>query len=331
MKKIVFVILSIFAFVAYADNTITSKEYVDGQVSNLQTQIPAKNTNTVLTNTGTAGTVGEKAIYDASAAYGAQSDALVTAGAFNSAIQNALESEFVCVEWQGSVHDNAHCLLYEVRGATQMHPLPTGYTHLEYLESSGIQWIDTGVVPDDTFGLRVKGQILVNNAWDNVIVGVREQNSRFWIDIDFSINNNLGSVLIGWNSYRPAVNAPQLKVMGTNMFTIESNYKNSRVATVNGEIYNVGTLDTLLRPRSSSIYVFASHSDSDGVIYRTAARVWELKISQETDIVHNYVPARRDSDGELGLYDTVTNTFFTNAGTGEFIAGPVASYLPQGN
>jgi hypothetical protein len=119
MKKLLFVILSLFAVVAYADNTITSKEYVDGQVSNLQTQIPAKNTNTVVMNTGTAGTVGEKAIYDTSAAYGTQTDALVTAGAFNSAMQNALESEFVCIEWQGSVHDNAHCLLYEVRGATQ--------------------------------------------------------------------------------------------------------------------------------------------------------------------------------------------------------------------
>ena len=118
MKKLLFVVLALFAFVAYADNTITSKEYVDGQVSNLQTQIPAKNTNTVLTNTGTAGTVGDKVIYDTTAAYGAQSDALVTAAAFNSAVQNALESEFVCVEWLGDVHDNAHCLLYEVRGAT---------------------------------------------------------------------------------------------------------------------------------------------------------------------------------------------------------------------
>ncbi|MBO4672360.1 MAG: hypothetical protein J5608_01770 [Alphaproteobacteria bacterium] len=119
MKKFLLSFLFVVVGIAYADNIITSKEYVDGQVATLQTQIPAKNTNTVVMNTGTTGEIGEKAIYDTTATFGAQSDALVTAGAFNSAVQNALESEFVCVEWQGSVHDNAHCLLYEVRGATQ--------------------------------------------------------------------------------------------------------------------------------------------------------------------------------------------------------------------
>ncbi|MBO4683032.1 MAG: hypothetical protein J5611_00425 [Alphaproteobacteria bacterium] len=135
MKKLLFVILALFVFSVRADNTITSKEYVDGQVSNLQTQIPAKNTNTVVMNTGTAGTVGEKAIYDTTAAYGAQSDALVTAGAFNSAVQNALESEFVCIEWQGNVHDNAHCLLYEVRAATA-NQSPNLFCTPTYLEST---------------------------------------------------------------------------------------------------------------------------------------------------------------------------------------------------
>lgn len=117
MKKLVFVVFALFALSVRADNTITSKEYVDGQVSNLQTQFPAKNTNTVVTNTGTAGTIGEKAIYDTTGTYAEQQDALVTAGAFNTAVQNALESEFVCVEWLGDVHDNAHCLLYEVKNA----------------------------------------------------------------------------------------------------------------------------------------------------------------------------------------------------------------------
>ena len=31
----------------------------------------------------------------------------------------------------------------------------------------------------------------------------------------------------------------------------------------------------------------------------------------------------RNSDGVLGMYDTVSQQFFTNAGTGTFIAGEV--------
>ena len=173
MKKLLFVVLALFAFVAYADNTITSKEYVDDQVATLQTQIPAKNTNTVITNTGTAGTVGEKAIYDTSVAYNTQSDALVTAGAFNSAIQNALESEFVCIEWQGAVHDNTHCLLYEVRGAVQAQTLPAGYTQLEYLESTGTQYIDTGVEAIPGTAINTRFQILGDPPITQQDIGVQ--------------------------------------------------------------------------------------------------------------------------------------------------------------
>jgi len=33
-------------------------------------------------------------------------------------------------------------------------------------------------------------------------------------------------------------------------------------------------------------------------------------------------PARRDSDGVIGMYDLVSRTFKTNSGSGAFIAGP---------
>ncbi|MBO4682960.1 MAG: hypothetical protein J5611_00040 [Alphaproteobacteria bacterium] len=166
MKKLLFVILSLFAVVAYADNTITSKEYVDGQVSSLQTQIPAKNTNTVITNTGNAGTIGEKAIYDASNDYVSQQDALVTAGTFNSAVQNALESEFVCVEWLGDVHDNAHCLLYAVRAARKNILDPATIHHGTIAGANG------HVLPDN-FG-RCYFDYIPVHAGDTVIFTAKE-------------------------------------------------------------------------------------------------------------------------------------------------------------
>ena len=115
MKKLFIIIYALFVGFAYADNVITSKEYVDTQSASLQPQIQAKNTNTVLTYpaAGTE-TPGEKAIYDAFAAFGEQTDALVTAGQFNNALQVALDTEFVCVS-----RNDQGCLLYEIRAATQ--------------------------------------------------------------------------------------------------------------------------------------------------------------------------------------------------------------------
>lgn len=66
MKHIFILFLSFFIFPAFA---VTSESYVDSVVAPLKDEIPAVNTNTVLTNTGTAGEIGQKQIYDANAGY----------------------------------------------------------------------------------------------------------------------------------------------------------------------------------------------------------------------------------------------------------------------
>ncbi|MBR6838749.1 MAG: hypothetical protein IKM94_04245, partial [Alphaproteobacteria bacterium] len=47
-----------------------------------------------------------------------------------------------------------------------------------------------------------------------------------------------------------------------------------------------------------------------------------IKMYLGDTLVANFVPAK-NSSGVVGLYDTVNNRFYTNAGTGEFTAGPV--------
>jgi hypothetical protein len=330
MKKLLFVILSLFAVVAYADNTITSKEYVDGQVSNLQTQIPAKNTNTVLTNTGTAGTVGEKAIYDTSVAYGTQSDALVTAGAFNSAVQNALESEFVCVEWQGNVHDNAHCLLYEVRGAVQTQTLPSGYTQLEYLESTGTQYIDTGVITSDNLMIDVTFQFLstLNKGNITVLFGASNGTAQDYpTDTQIWVQDQLFNIARCYNDndsdpvYKYRCRATE---QDTNKHRVIFNnhdggvwWDNTKIGdflpyTSNGKVMYIGS---------------SNHPNRLGYMFGTR-RTYKVIFTNKTtgQKVRDFIPARRDRDGELGMYDLVSSTFFTNSGTGEFIAGPVVYF-----
>ena len=119
MKQLLRLFLSFFIFPAYA---VTSESYVDAAVATLQDEIPAVNGNTVLTNTGTAGEIGQKQIYNANADYASQQNALVTAETFNAAVQNAIDNEYVCIEWLGDNHDNAHCLLYQIRPAYNKSP-----------------------------------------------------------------------------------------------------------------------------------------------------------------------------------------------------------------
>jgi len=311
MKKLLFVILSLFAVVAYADNTITSKEYVDGQVSSLQTQIPAKNTNTVVMNTGTAGEIGEKAIYDTTAAYGSQSDALVTAGAFNSAVQNALESEFVCVEWQGSVHDNAHCLLYEVRGAVQTQTLPSGYTQLEYIEATGEQYIDTGIVIHYGDCITTNLVITRSDGLYRPLFGAAQNGTARHLYVSY---NGSGSWFA--NVFFEPVLLPN-KMYNLELCVAQSDNQASRLV-----VNNINTYFAPITVEYLSLKIFARN----GTEYRSMLKMYNLTIRRNNNLVIKLIPARRDSDGELGMYDTVSNTFFTNSGTGEFIAGPVVYF-----
>ena len=53
-------------------------------------------------------------------------------------------------------------------------------------------------------------------------------------------------------------------------------------------------------------------------------KVYSCKIWDNDIIQRNLIPAK-NSSGILGLYDAVNNVFYTNAGTGTFTAGPIAT------
>jgi hypothetical protein len=96
---------------------------------------------------------------------------------------------------------------------------------------------------------------------------------------------------------------------------------------VNGE--NLGYKNwSSWNAETQSFYIFALCFGNRATNYFNG-RIFQLDLSLDGSLVRNFIPARRNSDGVLGMYDTVSNTFFTNAGTGEFIAGPVV-YLPTG-
>ena len=64
--------------------------------------------------------------------------------------------------------------------------LPEGYREVDYLESTGEQWIDTGIVPTNATGVLITFEVPPDTITDNVLLGARgapHTNSRFWIHI----------------------------------------------------------------------------------------------------------------------------------------------------
>jgi len=124
MKKLLlFLVIICMPIVTFAagENIPTSKSYVDSKLGEKQDIIPANDGVTqVLTNTGTAGEYGTKGIYDANGEYAVQAQNLVDAATMNAGVQNAINTEFRCVEWVDPNDHTSECLLLDALGYSNL-------------------------------------------------------------------------------------------------------------------------------------------------------------------------------------------------------------------
>ncbi len=313
--------LCVGAAFAAGENVATSKAFVDTAVALKQDKIPANDgTAQVLTNTGTAGTVGTREIYNATGEYAAQMESLVDAATMNAAVQNAIEAEFQCIAWVDN-DPTKDCLLVEIRGVPQQPTLPAGYTPLEYIESTGTQWIDTGYTPSNATGVQTRVQINSMADDENVFFGAGES----YLYKNFELYVWISKLEFNYNNYTFG-NSVQLN----DIVQIDWN-KN----VINYSINGVSQPPIVRNPTSFTVpytmYLFALNRSGSASV-PGKIKMYYFKIYNNNSLTRDYIPAKRDSDGVLGMYDTVTNTFFTNSGTGNFIAGPVQNlYLPSGN
>ncbi len=84
------------------------------------------------------------------------------------------------------------------------------------------------------------------------------------------------------------------------------------------------TMSTTQRTFTSSRYVFLFARNQEGnPIHLASARLYSCKMYRKGALVRDFVPCKNAS-GTVGLYDLVQSKFYTNAGTGAFIAGAEA-------
>ncbi len=192
--------------------------------------------------------------------------------------------------------------------------VPYGYTQLEYIESTGTQYIDTGIdentnltsiKQDVGFGysqLPTKRELTGFDGSSRDYFGVYPQNGQ----VVFDLYNK------GTYSIQPNVQYDIHSEMLTNQSILEVSLNGVQVERLTGN-NNFNT---------SRLYIFQLSGSNAGKFYMKHARIYYYKVYLNNVLVRDFVPARRNSDGVLGMYDAVNNVFYTNAGTGTFIAGP---------
>ena len=190
--------------------------------------------------------------------------------------------------------------------------VPEEFQEVEYLESTGEQYIITDIVPTDKTGVYARlTSYDVSN--DSLFFGVTNSAS-----IRFYVGNNSSRLYFGWNALTPSADRPPI-TSGINN-TIQINYLNNRKLQFNDVIVN----DSLtILGNAGKIAIFALYNSSTSKIsYQAEMRLYEMTMTEGSDVSHLFIPVYRKSDNEAGLYDIIYHTFYTNNGTGTFSIGP---------
>lgn len=195
--------------------------------------------------------------------------------------------------------------------------LPSDYIELEYLESTGTQYIDTGIKGNQDTKVEIKYYYYTTSSSNGRIFGSRSRPlfHEFVIGtFNGAISDNT-NYFVGYG-YSSGENLTLSPVKINEWFTIIHDRTTHSVNGINYP-YNY-TYKTFETPQNLKIFGF----DNAGSIGNPSiGRCAYVKIWSNNIIIRDFIPVLRKSDSKPGMYDLVSGQFFVNQGTGEFSYG----------
>lgn len=183
------------------------------------------------------------------------------------------------------------------------HNLPDEYQEVEYIQSGGTQYIDTGINP------KIKPRVIVN------MMLLNSADKDYWgnqaIDGSAYFANFASGILMYYrygrtSSINTGVSAP---------------FNEFHEWDVSDAIY----LDKVKLYTTNNVYAYNANQ-SNIYLFKSARSYGNFRASyfilyDGDEKVREYYPCYRKSDNAIGLFDKVSNTFFPNLGSGVFIKG----------
>lgn len=194
------------------------------------------------------------------------------------------------------------------------------YQRVEYIQSTTACRIDTDIFADNETGMELIAKY--PTLADRVAMGSRLDGNatRFYAPYPLSTN----SFYYGFNT---GVTKSTGAVANT-LYRSSINFLNNRVSTVKEEATNAmefaDALTSTLSTQTAPIGIFCYLRVTNGETTLQSSRdmiFYNARISQGREIIREYIPCYRKSDGEIGLYEKFTGEFLTNKGSGTFTVG----------
>lgn len=226
------------------------------------------------------------------AMYSDSSERIIDASEYTLSGTLAYPSATVTVDYQGETDTFTVAVAYDAQ--------------VEFLQSSGTQWIDTGIVLQEDDIVEIEAMFL-NKSGDNFMIGANGLSGEgsIWIEV---YSNTTHYVRFGSSSSASQSGNASANMNVWRTYKIEKGY--FYVDGVQKLTPNYASMPS----RSLVIFGRNNTTPSGGVLKIRAARI----LRNGTPIL-NMSSVRNGSVG--CMYDRVSGTLFGNDGTGDFIIG----------
>lgn len=229
-------------------------------------------------------------------------------GFFEKKLENLIRDTEYHIKSYGQ---NSSGLVYgsELVQSTLPSPIPVEYQLVEYLESSGTQYIDTQHrINSNIFEFHVKFMKYGSNLGYPIGNLGNVTNERF----EFYTNGTQFNVLLATNiitNYNGGVIDA----------TLVCNTNNELSLYYDNFVYS-GTFNSAVISNTNTIWIGKRHPNASSAA--TSGKIYHYSYKENGVYLRNMYPVYRIADDKPGMYDIVNGVFYVNQGTGEFTVGP---------
>ena len=223
-----------------------------------------------------------------------------------------INTPFILSKYSTTFYDSIVINVRNPKYTVNFYPniIPSEYQEVEYIETTGTQYIDTNVSANSNIKFQVK--LSTSNATAGTVIGVGgidgerksfrlfNYNNEFYLDYGsgYKYNRIFGGTWANNVIYELEVGNRYIKDITTGNDIISG----SEVPAFEYE---------------QTIKVFKDGTST------LNGKLYYLRLYDNNELVRNFVPCYRKSDNEIGVYDIVNNQFYANSGTGTFKMGPL--------
>ena len=200
---------------------------------------------------------------------------------------------------------------YKIYGNSVQGELPSEYQQVEYIESTGIQYIDTQYIP--THNTKIYCKFAHNESViDTPVFGARNSD---WTNEYILWSHPTEFTKVSKVLFNDSEQQFESYDLGT-IIEFESSNTSGRYneSTWSWDTYQNDTLDV-------GLILFGLRNGTQVDSRKFSGKIWSFRLWENNILVRDFIPCYRKTDNVIGMYDLVENKFYTNGGDGAFIKG----------